>query len=46
MPENVTKGEKFKVIGKYLDGHQKEWGNSAAVLVVKPLRAIWQPEVS
>jgi len=43
MPENVTNGEVFKVVGKFLERHPNEWGKSAAVLVVKALRATWPP---
>jgi len=43
MPENVTNGEIFKAVGKYLDRHTNDWGKSAAVLVVKALSATWPP---
>ena len=41
VPENVTNGEIFKVVGKYLDSHAKEWDKNADRLVVDALQAVW-----
>jgi len=44
IPDGVTNGEIFKVVGKYLDTHPKELNSGADVLVVKALKANWPAE--
>lgn len=41
IPNSVTNGEIFKVVGKYLESHSKEWNKDADRLVVEALQAVW-----
>ena len=41
IPNNVTNGEIFKVVGKYLDSHANEWDKDADRLVVEALQSAW-----
>ena len=41
IPDSVTNGEIFAIVGKYLDSHSGEMNRDADRLVVKALQAMW-----
>jgi hypothetical protein len=41
IPDSVTNGQIFAVVGKYLDSHPTEWDKDADRLVVKALQTVW-----
>lgn len=41
IPENVTNGQIFKVVGKYLESHPNQWEEDADRLVVEALQEKW-----
>jgi hypothetical protein len=41
IPDSVTNGQIFAVVGKYLDSHPEEWNKDADRLVVEALQAVW-----